>query len=71
MSELESWLIVGATVLVAAGAIFGEYAWRRLTGRWPPREGDAGTAGTTSIIVANTPRDDKDGDGDAGNGGGE
>lgn len=64
MSELDAWLIVGATVLVAVAAIFGEYVWRRLTGRWPPKERGAGIAGTAAIIAANgTSADDKDTEG--------
>jgi hypothetical protein len=63
MSELDAWLIVGATVLVDVAALFGEYVWRRLTGRWPPKERDAGIAGTAAIIAANTSTDDKDDDG--------
>ncbi|MDZ4868786.1 MAG: hypothetical protein SGI91_15810 [Alphaproteobacteria bacterium] len=64
MSELDAWLIVGATVLVAVAAIFGEYVWRRLTGRWPPKERGAGIAGTAAIIAGNsTSADDKDTEG--------
>lgn len=66
MSELDAWLIVGATVLVAIAAIFGEYVWRRLTGRWPPKGRGAGVAGTAAVIAANNSadKDDDGGDGD-------
>lgn len=64
MNELDAWLIVGATVLVAIAALCGEYVWRRLTGRWPPKERGAGVASTAAVIAANTPGgDDKAGDG--------
>jgi hypothetical protein len=65
MSELDAWLIVAATVLVAIAALFGEYVWRRLTGRWPPKERGAGIAGTAAVIAANTTADD-DTSGDGG-----
>jgi hypothetical protein len=69
MSELDAWLIVGTSVLVAVAAIFGEYVWRRVTGRWPPKERGAGIAGTTAIIAANNEADDKsDDDADGGDG---
>lgn len=64
MSELDAWLIVGATVLVAAGAIFGEYVWRRLTGSWPPKESGSGVAGTASIVAANNSAKESDDSGD-------
>jgi hypothetical protein len=70
MSELDAWLIVGATILVAVAVIFGEYVWRRLTGRWPPKGRGAGVAGTAAIMAANNDANDKDdhdvdgGDGD-------
>lgn len=64
MSELDAWLIVGSTVLVAIAALLGEYVWRRLTGRWPPKERGTGVAGTAAVIAANsTGVDDKDGEG--------
>jgi hypothetical protein len=70
MSKLDAWLIVGATVFVAIAAIFGEYVWRRLTGRWPPKERGAGIAGTAAIIAANSASDDdKDSDGGGGSDG--
>jgi len=68
MSELDAWLIVGGTVLVAVAAIFGEYVWRRLTGRWPPKERGAGVAGTAAVIAANNSADKDDGGADSGDG---
>lgn len=68
MRELEAWLIVGATVLLAAGVIFGEYVFRRLTGRWPPKGEGSGVAGSAAIIAANIPDDDGEG-GDSSEGG--
>jgi hypothetical protein len=73
MPEEQAILIVLGSVAVAGAAIFAEYAWRRMTGRWPPK-GKPGPiiphgAAVGASAIAGSPEDDKNG-GEGGEGGG-